>query len=66
MIELTKTPILPNCQVPNDFFGITVNALLAIKLWKVDTWFVSVSEIYHVIQKLLNGENVGLSALGYI
>ena len=25
--KLTKTPILPNCQVPNDFFGITVNVI---------------------------------------
>ena len=24
-IKLTKTSILPNCQVPNRFFGITVN-----------------------------------------
>ena len=29
MIKLTKTPILPNCQVPNGFFfGITVNFII--------------------------------------
>ena len=28
MIKLTNTPILPNCQVPNDFFRISVNSSL--------------------------------------
>ena len=30
MIKSTKTPILPNCQVPNGVFGITVNLSLQI------------------------------------
>jgi hypothetical protein len=28
MYKLTKTPILPNFQVPNSFFGITVNFII--------------------------------------
>ena len=28
VIKLTNTPILPNCQVPNDLFGISVNSIL--------------------------------------
>ena len=28
MLKLTKTSILPNCQVPNSFFGITVNFII--------------------------------------
>jgi hypothetical protein len=28
MIEEAKTLILPNCQVPNGFFGVTVNFII--------------------------------------
>ena len=34
MIKLTKTSILPNCQVPNSFFGITVNFIIQKELWE--------------------------------
>ena len=27
MIELSKTPIVPNCQVPNGFLAITIKGL---------------------------------------
>ena len=40
MIRLTKTPILPNCQVPNVFFCIIVNfSRHILKSVSRDSWF---------------------------
>ena len=42
IIKLTKTPILPNCQVPNGFFfGITVKALQIEIFWKAEKSWTS-------------------------
>ena len=36
MIKLTKTPILPNCQVPNGYFCVTVNFIIqGLKFGKI-------------------------------
>ena len=54
MIKLTKTPILPNCQVQNSFFGITANFIIQWdNFGKEDiliTWSCQL-EIDHVIQQ---------------
>ena len=41
MIKLTKTPILPNCQVPNGFFLVRLQ-IFSLKNSKVNALFVPV------------------------
>ena len=40
MIQLTKTPILPNCQVPNGFFGITINYKHLVSVFSGGSFFL--------------------------
>jgi hypothetical protein len=39
--KIAKTSILPNCQVPNSFFGITVNFIIQKQLWEKKTLFIT-------------------------
>ena len=53
MIKFTKTSILPNCQVPNSFFGKTVNFIIQKQLWEKKTllYYFCWLEIDHVTQQ---------------
>ena len=52
MIRLTKTPLLPNCQVPNGFFGIIVNfslqILKSIHLVCLSFWDISIDPGFRI------------------
>ena len=60
MIELTKTPILPNCQVPNGFFWFNSKFSLQIlkskHLVSLCFWDISCNSR----AKIFSGENLGL------
>ena len=74
MIKLTKTPILPNCQVPNGFFGITINFVIqklksehfSLPQFSLVTGFFEVmrENIFHIFQALIIlGQNWKISAI---
>jgi hypothetical protein len=48
--KIAKTSILPNCQVPNSFFGITVNFIIQKQVWEKSFFGITVN---FIIQKQL-------------
>ena len=52
MIKLTKKPILPNCQVPNDFFGIYINFIIQ----KIENKHLVEPAEWQQLDKLVNGK----------
>ena len=73
MIKLTKTPILPNCQVPNGFFLYNWNCIIQkLKFCKIDQLFLCVSffgeRTYERIERISFSQNPNLSyiQLGYV
>ena len=54
MIKLTKAPILPNGQVLNGFFGITV------------TFIVTKENILHILQALESNHNTNQCSTNFL
>ena len=61
MIKLNKRPILQNCQLPNGFFGITVNFSLQIlknKLVSRAKIYLSMGKMWAIMQKKYEGTHL--------
>ena len=76
MIKFTRTQILPNCRVPNDFFFITVNFIiqklkskhlvcLSFLWWQV-FWGGTRENIIHILRALVLSHCESLLPLKYI